>query len=159
MKRVKEQIIAALSKAGFQAQAGLPWKMGSPLEQKKICVSIRRAETKQRTVSGYLGTDSQDREQFAAELETEFSLWLLSSREKGGSGCEEFGETVFTRLLEGIDGFPMEHLEMGQCGYDSLRDCFSVEIRAVSTVTAYVTVTDEGAVIEKFVIRGSVKGT
>lgn len=154
MDRLKQKVLASLRGAGFQAQAGLPWSKGSPLKEETICLRLRQAEMGQRAAC-YLGTDEQEQEQFSAELTVELGLVLLSPREKGGAGCEAFGEQVFSRLLEGIDGFPTEELRLGESGYDSVRDCFTAELRTVSRVTVYVVKTEDGPVITDFVLRGN----
>lgn len=155
MNRLKETVCSALKQSGFQAQVGRPWEKGRPIEKEKLCVSILGAEAKQKT--GYLGTDEKGRERFSVELEVELRLTVLSPREKGGDGCERYAETVFDRLLAGIEGFPVEALTLGESVYDSFRDCFTAELRAVSRVAIYGVHEDSGVSIEDLRIRGAMQ--
>ncbi len=156
MDRLKKAVLAALKQAGYPAEAGTGWKLSGPLKTEKICVYILRTETVENTVSNYLGTDDQGQERFAVELEAELGLKLLTPREKGGAGCEAFGEEVFEALLTGMEGFPIEKITMGESGYDSVRDCFTTEIRTVSRVMAHVVKRDSSAVIKDIEIRGTI---
>ena len=156
MDRMKKAVLAALRQAGYQAEAGLAWRRGSPLEREKICVCIQRVQTIENAVSCYQGTDDQGQERFAVELELELSLKLLTPREVGGEGCEQFGQMVFGQLLTGVDGFPVESVAMGESSYDSVRDCFTAEIRTVSRVVTYVARTDSSTLIEDIEIKGTI---
>lgn len=158
MNRLKDKVRSALEQSGFHAQVGRPWEKGRPIEKEKLCISVCRAEAKQKTVSGYLGTDEKGRERFSVELEVELGLTVLSPREKGGDSCERYAEMVFDRLLAGVEGFPVEALQLGESVYDSFRDCYTAELRAVSRAAAYGIREDSGVSIEDIRLRGAMQG-
>lgn len=137
MTELKKCMAAALREAGFEVELSRPWNRADLMEREKICISVKKLTAIQGAAYRYLGTDETGAERYGMALTMEAALTLLSPKENGGSGCEEFLERVLFQLMQGVQGLPVAEISCGDARYDGLRDCFSAEILIQSRVMAY----------------------
>ncbi len=137
MHKLKDILVQALTDAGFRAQAGGLWRMGEPLKEPKVAVSLRRAQVEQGAVWGYLGMDEQGEERYGVGLTVVFLLTILSPKSGGVPEAEALSQRVMEQLLYGQTGVAIRSMVLDQAEYDSVRDCVSQNIQVETGVLAW----------------------
>lgn len=150
MNKLKSRIAEALSTAGLTVEAGGIWRMAVPVKTEKVCLRILKATAEDGAIYRYLGLNDQGEEQYGMKLTVDFGLVMLTPKSGGGDGAEEYAETVMDLLLTGIGSLKILNISLEEAAYDSVRDCFSQEIRMRIMVLACGTVTDSTVQLEDF---------
>ena len=153
--KLRDNMIEALTAAGITAQAAKLWKAPRAVEKNTVAVAVTRLRAVQSAMERYLGTDDQGRERYGMALTAEVTLSLLSPKDQGGQGGEDFAEEVVNLLLQGVEGFPVGEIEAGSVNYDPGRDSFLSEVKVTASVMAYGVKEETEIRFEKIVIQPS----
>lgn len=157
MKKLKQLLKQELERAGICTEDAKAWRLGQVITDNRLYISLRKLSAVQGALSGYLGMEANGDEIHGMCLDVQFALVLLTPREYGGYGAEEFVEEIMETLMLLSEHLGVREILCGEAGYDSLRDCFRQEVLVSNQVMAYGTVQDEGVVLEDFRIQPSMR--
>ncbi len=128
MVELKQQLMEALRQSGIDGLQAESWEMVSRVVAPRATLRICRVRAVDGGFQRYLGTDELGKEYYGMQLEVEFALQLLSPKEQGAEGAEEYGERVLNCLLLAPQAVPAGEILCGEIGYAPKRDCFRQEI-------------------------------
>lgn len=143
MNELKEKLLEALRQGGLEGLHGEPWEMASRVASPRAALRICRVRAVDGGFGRYLGTDALGKELYGMQLEVEFGLMLLSPKEEGASGAEEYAEKTLTALILSPEAVPAGEIRCGEIGYDPKRDCFRQELTLTTGVLAVAVQEDE----------------
>lgn len=143
MVKLKEKLLEALRQGGLAGLHGEPWEMAGQVTEPRAALRISRVRAVDGGFGRYLGTDALGRELYGMQLELELALMLLSPKEEGASGAEEYAEKVLTTLILSPVAVAAGEICCGEMGYDPKRDCFRQEMTLKTGALAVAVQEDE----------------
>lgn len=146
MVELKGLLLEALTRSGIEGLQAEPWEMVSRVTEPKTTLRICRVRAVDGGFQRYLGRDAMGNEMCGMSLEVEFALGLLSPKDGGAQGAEEYGQRVLTALVLSPDTVPAGEILCGEILYDPKRDCFRQEMNLKLGVLA-VAVQEEDMVL------------
>lgn len=147
MVELKKRLLEALRLGGLEGLQGEPWEMTGRVTKPRAALRICRVRAVDAGFQRYLGTDEKGRERYGMHLEVEFALMLLSPKEGGASGAEEYGERVLSTLILSPEGAKTGEILCGEISYDPKRDCFRQEMTLKTGVLAVAVQEDEAMLL------------
>ena len=147
MIKLKEKLLEALRQGGIAGLQAEPWELAGRVTKPRAALRICRVRAVDAGFGRYLGTDELGRERCGMHLEVELALTLLSPKDGGALGAEEYAEQVLNALILSPEAVPAGEICCGETGYDPKRDCFRQEMTLKTGVLAVAVQEDEAMVL------------